>query len=83
MGHTDFGLALNIFEVRVSSQNIGVYLSVKTSFSLFSIAVIFLGSMALTSQLLLCIHCFMLLVSFTNFYTEDEPKIVSNSSLHV
>ena len=28
----------------------------------------------LTSQWLLCIHCFTSLVSFTGFYTEDEPK---------
>ena len=28
----------------------------------------------LTSQWLLCIHCFTPLVSFTGFYSEDEPK---------
>ena len=27
----------------------------------------------LTSQWLLCIHCFTSVVSFTGFYTEDEP----------
>ena len=32
----------------------------------------------LTPQWLLCIECFMSLVSFTGFYTEDEPiKLIS------
>ena len=33
----------------------------------------FLGSIVLTSLWLPCIHCFMSLVSFTGFYTEDKP----------
>ena len=37
------------------------------------LAIILLGSIVLTSQGLLCIHCFMSLVSFTGFYTENEP----------
>ena len=38
------------------------------------LAIIFLGSILLTSQWLLCIHCFTPLVSFTGFYSEDEPE---------
>ena len=30
----------------------------------------------LTSQWLLCIHCFTSLVSFTGCYTEDDPKSI-------
>ena len=30
-------------------------------------------SIVLTSQWLLCIHCFTSILSFTGFYTEDEP----------
>ena len=37
------------------------------------LAIIFLGSIVLTSQRLLCIRCFTSHVSFTGFYTEDEP----------
>ena len=32
----------------------------------------------LTFQWLLCIQCFTSLVSFTGFYTEEEPRIVCN-----
>ena len=38
------------------------------------LAIVFLGSVVLTSQGLLCIHCFTPLVSFTGFYTEVNPK---------
>ena len=37
------------------------------------LAIIFHGSIVLTSHWPLCVHCFKLLVSFTGFYTEDEP----------
>ena len=53
----------------------GVYLGVKTCEVFHSfLAIIFLGSIVLTSQRLLCIHCFTSLVSFTYFYPEDEPS---------
>ena len=53
----------------------GVYLGVKTCEVFHSfLAIIFLGSIVLTSQWLLCIHCFTSLVSFTDFYPEDEPS---------
>ena len=42
------------------------------------LAIIFLGSILLTSQWLLCIHCFTSLVSFTGFYSEDEPEKKKN-----
>ena len=50
-----------------------VYLGVKTCevFLCFP-AIIFLGSTVLTSQWLLCIHCFTSLVSFTGFYTDED-----------
>ena len=52
----------------------GVILGVKTSEVFVCIlAIIFLGSIVLTSQWLLCINCFTSLVSFTGFYTEYEP----------
>ena len=44
--------------------------------SLCFLAIISLGPIVLTSQWLLCIHCFRSLVSFTGFYTEDEVVIV-------
>ena len=54
-----------------------VYLGVKTcEVFLCFLAIFFLGSIVLTSQWLLCIHCFTSLVSFTGFYTEDEPKSI-------
>ena len=37
------------------------------------VAITFLGSIVLTSHWPLCVHCFTSLVSFTGFYTEDEP----------
>jgi len=37
------------------------------------LAIIFHGSIVLTSHWPLCVHCFTSLVSFTGFYTEDEP----------
>ena len=53
----------------------GVYLGVKTCEVFHSfLATIFLGSIVSTSQWLLCIHCFTSLVSFTDFYTGDEPS---------
>ena len=54
----------------------GVYLGVKTSeiFPRCFLSNIFLGSIVLTSHWLLCIRCFTSLVSFTGFYTEDEPR---------
>jgi len=52
-----------------------VYLGVKTcQVFLCSLAIIFVVSNVLTSQWLLCIHCFTSLVSFTGFYTEDGPR---------
>ena len=42
------------------------------------LAIIFLGSILLTSQWLLCIHCLTPLVSFTGFYSEDEPEKKKN-----
>ena len=58
----------NTIQVRL-----GVYLGVKTyEVFLCFLAIIFLGSIALSSQWLLCIHCFTALVSFTGFYTEGE-----------
>ena len=52
-----------------------VYLDVKTcEVFLCFLGTIFLGSIELTSQWPLCIHCFTSLVSFIDFYTEDEPK---------
>ena len=54
-------------------QLCGVYLGVKTcEVFLCFVSIIFLGSIVLTSQWLLCIHCFTSLISFTSFYTEDE-----------
>ena len=38
------------------------------------LAIIFLGTILLTSQWLLCIHCFTPLVSFTGFYSEGESE---------
>ena len=55
----------NAIQVRL-----GVYLGVKTcEVFLCFLAIIFLGSIVLSSQWLLCIHCFTSLVSFTGFYT--------------
>ena len=55
--------------------NSWVYLGVKTcEVFIFFVAIIFLGSIVLTSQWLICIHCFTSLVSFTGFYSEDEPN---------
>ena len=54
-----------------------VYLGVKTcEVFLCFLAIIFLGSNVLSSQWLLCIHWFMSLVSFTGFYTKDEPVLI-------
>ena len=54
-----------------------VYLVVKTCEVFLSfLAIIFLGSIVLSSQWLLCIHCFMSLVSFTEFCTKDEPVFI-------
>ena len=51
-----------------------VYLAVKTcEVFLCFLAIIFLGSNVLTSQWLLCTHFFTSAVSFTGFYTKDEP----------
>ena len=56
--------------------NFGVILRVKTcEVFLCFLAIIFLGSIVLTSHWLLCINCFTSLVSFTGFYTEDEPTL--------
>lgn len=54
----------------------GVYLGVKTSelFPRCFLSNIFLGSIVLTSHSFLCIHRSTSLVSFTGFYTEDEPR---------
>ena len=50
-----------------------IYLGVKTcEVFLCFLAIIFLGSTVLTSQWLLCIHCFTSLVSFTGFYTNED-----------
>ena len=38
------------------------------------LAIIFLGSIVLTSHWLLCIDRFTSLVRFTGFYTESEPN---------
>ena len=53
---------------------LGLLLGVKTRevFIWFLAILIFLGSIVLTPQWLLCIHCFTSLVSFTGFYTVDE-----------
>ena len=60
---------------RKSKSKFRVFLSVKTcEVFLFFLVIIFLGYFVLTPQWLLCIHCFTSLVSFTGFYTEDEPK---------
>ena len=60
---------------REHSQENGVYLGVKTcEVFLCFLAIILLGSIVLTSQWLLCIHCFTSLESFIGFYTEDEPE---------
>ena len=42
------------------------------------LAFIFLGSIVLASQWLLCFHCFTSLVSFKGFYTEDEPDLLDD-----
>ena len=55
-----------------------VYLGVKTrqcEVFLCFLAMIFLVTIVLTSQWLLCTHCFTSPVSFTGFYTKDELKI--------
>ena len=86
--HHDYSNSLtlsNVGELSVSSVaeflhcknaiqvRLGVYLGVKTyEVFLCFLAIIFLGSIALSSQWLLCIHRFTLLVSFTGFYTEGE-----------
>ena len=60
---------------RKSKSKFRVFLSVKTcEVFLFFLIIIFLGYIVLTPQWLLCIHCFTSLVSFTGFFTEDEPK---------
>ena len=58
---------------KATQVRLRVYLGVKTCevFLCFQ-AIIFLGSIALSSQWLLCIHCFTSLVSFRGFYTEGE-----------
>ena len=54
-------------------QILWVYLDVKTcEVFLCFIAIIFLGSTVLTSQLL-CVLCFSSLVNLTGVYTEEEP----------
>ena len=58
-----------------------VYLGVKTcEVFLCFLAIIFLGSIVLASQWLLCIHCFTSLVSFKGFYTEDEPDLMRTAA---
>ena len=58
-----------------------VYLGVKTcEVFLCFLAIVFLGSIVLTSLWLLCIHCFTSLVSFTGFYTEDEPDLTPTAA---
>ena len=58
-----------------SIQKLRLILGVKTcEVFLCFLAIVFLGSIVLTSQWLLCIHCFTSLVSFTGFYTEVNPK---------
>ena len=54
-----------------------VYLGVKTceDFLCF-LAFIFLSSIVLPCQWLLCIHCFMSFVSFKGFYTDDELDLM-------
>ena len=61
---------------REHSQENGVCLGVKTCEVFLCFLAIFFSrsSIVLTSQWLLCIHCFTSLVSFTGFYTEDEPE---------
>ena len=60
---------------RKSKSKFLVFLGVKTcEVFLFFLVIIFLGTIVLTPQWLLCIHCSTSLVSFTGFYTEDEPK---------
>ena len=44
------------------------------------LAIVFLGSIVLTSQWLLCIHCFTSLVSFKGFYTENEPDLMATAA---
>ena len=56
------------FQVQQTSEEsgLGSYLDVKTcEVFLCFLAIIFLGSIVLTSQWLLCIHCFTSLISFT------------------
>ena len=58
-----------------------VNLGVKTcEVFLCFLVIIFLGSIVLTSQWLLCIHCFTSLVSFAGFYIEDEPDFMSTAA---
>ena len=56
------------------NQRLPVYLGVKTcEFFFCFLGIIFLGCILLTSQWLLCTHCFTSLVSLTGFYNEEEP----------
>ena len=58
------------------SMEMRLILGVKTcEVFLCFLAIVFLGSIVLTSQWLLCIHCFTSFVSFTGFYTEVNPEI--------
>ena len=62
-----------------SNDSFQVYLGVKTCEVFCSfLTIIFL---VLTSQWLLCTHCFMSLMSSTGFYTEDEPSFLMISRL--
>ena len=62
--------------VESAINQFGLILGVKTcEVFLCFLAIVFLGSIVLTSQWLLCIHCFTSLVSFTGFYTEVNPQL--------
>ena len=70
-----FSVPLLSFRKKGSTYVYQGYLGVQTcEVFLCFLAIIFLGSIVLTSQWLLCIHCFKSLLSFTGFYTEDEPS---------
>ena len=61
-----------------------VYLGVKTcEVFLCFLDFIFLGSIVLAFQWLLCIHCFTSLVSFKGFYTEDEPDLMPTAFIRL
>ena len=64
-------------QTALQTHDFRVYHGVKTcEVFLCFLAFIFLGSIVLASQWLLCIHCFTSLVSFKGFYTEDEPDLM-------